>query len=113
MKKATTGLVLLLVGLLGLSPGPAYAFRCGRRLVLVGDSTFDVRRKCGEPVSIDQRVIYRAVPEQSLDGSFLEPVFIPVMIKEWIYDFGPKRFIQQLSFEEGILRGIELLGYGN
>lgn len=113
MKKVTTGLVLLLVGLLSLSPGPAYAFRCGKRLVLVGDSTFDVRRKCGEPVSIDQRIIYRAVPEQSLDSSLEEPLFIPMVIDEWVYDFGPKRFVQKLSFEEGILRGVEALGYGD
>lgn len=113
MKKKTTGLVLLLVSLLSLSPGPAYAFRCGQRLVLVGAATFDVLRKCGEPISINQRVIYWPVSEPSLDSPFEEPLFIPVVIDEWIYNFGPKRFMQKLSFEEGILRGIESLGYGD
>ena len=113
MKKATIGLVLLIAGLLSLSPGPAYAFRCGKRLVLVGDSTFEVRRKCGEPVSLEQRIVYRVVSEQSLDDTLEESVVIPVVIDEWIYNFGPKRFMQKLSFEDGILRGIESLGYGD
>lgn len=106
MKKKTTGLVLLLVSLLSLSPGPAYAFRCGQRLVLVGAATFDVLRKCGEPISINQRVIYWPVSEPSLDSPFEEPLFIPVVIDEWIYNFGPKRFMQNSPLKRASSEGL-------
>ena len=38
----------------------AYAMRCGTQLVRVGDSTSDVRAKCGEPTEIS--VWYESVP---------------------------------------------------
>ena len=111
------GIFGLMVGLLGLSTDPAYALRCGNRLVLVGASTVEVLEKCGEPAGRDQWVEYRIV-SQPPPFSFVHPqeqeqVYLPVTIEEWVYNFGPKRFMQKFHFEDGRLSDIESLGYGN
>jgi hypothetical protein len=36
-----------------------------------------------------------------------------VLIDEWTYDFGPHRFIQYLTFEDGTLLSIEAGGRGS
>jgi Protein of unknown function (DUF2845) len=107
------GLVGLVVGVLCLSADPAYALRCGKRLVRVGDSMVKVLRTCGEPVSRDYRVVYRLLSEEASVDAAKDPVYIPVIIEEWVYDFGSKRFVQQLHFEDHILRDIQSLGYGD
>jgi Protein of unknown function (DUF2845) len=107
------GLIGLVVGILCLSADPAYALRCGKRLVRVGDSTAKVLHICGEPESRDYRVVYHLLHEENSVEASLDPVFIPVILEEWVYDFGPKRFVQQLHFEDHILRNIQPLGYGD
>ena len=36
-----------------------------------------------------------------------------VQIDEWTYDFGPRRFIQILTFVDGTLETVEADGRGN
>jgi Protein of unknown function (DUF2845) len=103
----------MLVGVLCLSAAPAHALRCGKRLVRVGDSTAKVLRICGEPESRDARVVYRILHEKNSEHPARDSVYIPILIEEWVYDFGPNRFRQQLHFEEHILRHIQPLGYGD
>jgi hypothetical protein len=79
----------------------------------VGDSTAKVLHICGEPESRDYRVVYHLLHEENSVEASLDPVFIPVILEEWVYDFGPKRFVQQLHFEDHILRNIQPLGYGD
>src|SRR5262245_4954486 len=85
------GIVVLVVGLLCLHTELAYALRCGNRLILVGASTAEVLDKCGEPVSRDQWVEYRtASPPRSFSFAYpqeQEPVYLPVTIEEWVYNF--------------------------
>lgn len=93
-----------------LSAPAAWALRCGSLLVNTGDYKFEVLRKCGEPVFTDSRIELRVV---RLYGPGLElGQYVPVMIDEWTYDFGPNRFVQLLRFENGRLVDIESLGYG-
>ncbi|MBP1149950.1 MULTISPECIES: DUF2845 domain-containing protein [Methylocaldum] len=102
---------ILFLGLyLSLSAPSAWALRCGSLLVDTGDYKLEVLRKCGEPVFTDSRIELRYV---KLYGSGLElGQYVPVMIDEWTYDFGPNRFVQLLRFENGRLVDIESLGYG-
>jgi hypothetical protein len=37
---------------------------------------------------------------------------IEIQIEEWVYNFGSQRFMQLLTFEDGRLKQIQDLGYG-
>jgi hypothetical protein len=78
----------------------------------VGESQFAVVRKCGEPTATHQYVIYRAQQWQDPVTATLHTVYVPVVIEVWLYNFGPERFMQELSFEAGRLFALEPIGYG-
>ena len=66
--------------------------------------------RCGTS-RVDQRISYpyRLVS----DRPFLVDVFeIPIVIEEWIYNFGSNRFMTLLRFENGRLTTIETLEKG-
>lgn len=113
-RKPLSRALLPAVLLAGLTlPGAAWAMRCGTRLVVEGDSDFDVRAKCGEPTEISRRYILRPAvvwlngrPVQVGNG----PIEVPV--ETWTYNLGPLRFMQQLRIEDGKVVRIDTLGYG-
>jgi hypothetical protein len=106
---------LILMAALALSP-PAWALRCGNNLVVEGDTKYDVYRRCGNPDFQDTRTVYRSV---RIRGSGLgQPGLdvyetIPVQIDEWTYNFGPDRFIELITFENGRIINIRPLDYGD
>ncbi|SDM34899.1 Protein of unknown function [Geoalkalibacter ferrihydriticus] len=82
------------------------ACRDGRTL-RVGDTKIEVIRKCGAPAYSDSREdeLLRAVdPHRALRST--------IRVDEWTYNFGPRRFLLHLIFENGRLRQIETGGYG-
>lgn len=95
--------------------------RCGSKLVTTGDSMYDARTRCGEPDDKQHRTEMRTertwisapcvVPGQVSCGRMLERT-VEVAIDEWLYDFGPQRFIQRLTFEQGRLIGVVSGSYG-
>lgn len=93
-------------------PDSAWALRCGRLLVEIGDHKIDVLRKCGPPTTQDRRtgVVGEKFrfPRRTLDVEKYEEV----VIDEWVYNFGPRQFMQYLRFENGILKKISDLNYG-
>jgi len=111
MKQRKLGLLLLLA----MAHPPALAFYCGHDLVKEGDYKLQVLEKCGNPDYQESRVEYRSTV---LRGSGLAQPGLdlirqePVTIDEWTYDFGPRRFMQWLHFENGRLILIKDLGYG-
>lgn len=111
MNRKMTALLLALT----VSWQPAWAFYCGHDLVREGDYKLQVLQKCGGPDYHDSRVEYRSVV---LRGSgYNQPGLDivrqePVQIDEWTYDFGRRRFMQSLYFENGRLVFIKQLGYG-
>jgi hypothetical protein len=111
---ATTAIALL-------CSGPAYAFRCGNRIVAENMHEAEVRRACGAPTTM--RHIGRAlrnvdVPIGYRNGGWTIERFPgynltqEVIITEYIYNFGPRKLMRRLVFEGGILVSIEELGYG-
>ena len=92
--------------------GDALAFRCGRRLVHVGDHKLDVLEKCGDPEWAEQRVALRSSRLRHPYGALEEGRYEEVLIDEWIYNFGRRKFKQFLQFENGVLKKIEQLDYG-
>jgi hypothetical protein len=103
----------LLLGLLLTPTGPAHAgedegFRCDTgRLVDRGDHMHEVRNKCGEPDAAGQRVERRTRKEKvrrwinGVAEEFTEEREVEVVLDEWVYDLGPRRFIRTVTFENG------------
>ena len=106
---------------------PAFALRCGTKLVLTGDHQAKIQHICGEPASIQISAIYRSgyprsshlrVGHSSLRHSSDSELLIhnrslvEVQVEEWLYNFGPRRFMQSIRFENGIVTRIKQLGYG-
>jgi hypothetical protein len=78
----------------------------------VGDSTFDVLTRCGEPGTREET--QRQVPvygPTGIEGSV--PIgFTWVRVEFWTYDFGPQVNVRRLEFEAGRLVRIVTGGYG-
>lgn len=94
-KGILTGLILLILS------QQAYAFRCGAKIIEIGDRKHRVLNLCGEPTFIDS--YERAV------GVY---PFQIIHVEVWTYNFGKSRFMQELVFENGVLRRINILDYG-
>jgi hypothetical protein len=96
------------------SASSASALDCNQRLVTVGDRAAEVRARCGEPASISVRTESRTQYAGAVRGGDFggSSITVTVEIETWVYDFGPRRFMEELTFENGILRSTQRLGYG-
>jgi hypothetical protein len=83
-----------------LATDPAFAFRCGSKLVRDGMHEQQVIAACGEPTSV-----YYRMP--GVDHFATE-----VAITEFVYNFGPRKLMRRLIFEGNVLVEIETIGYG-
>ncbi len=109
--------------LLVLLATPAHAFRCGTKLVMEDMHEQQVIAACGEPAT--KRYIGTAVRNVHIParrtllpgisserygryGYYVEEV----VITEYVYNFGPRKFMRRLLFEGGVLVSIEKIGYG-
>lgn len=109
MKRAAAVLIL---GFLACSP--AFAFRCGSKLVSKGDTRAEVLAKCGGPAD---RVAQRSVYRRPMIWAHGRPYYIgedpmEVPVESWTYNLGPNKLMRRLRFEDGIVADIETLGYG-
>ncbi|NLI82214.1 MAG: DUF2845 domain-containing protein [Deltaproteobacteria bacterium] len=102
-------------------PGDAFAFRCGTRLVNIGDATWEILRKCGPPTwqdaweedRIDRAFGYSYPDDSGTYGTRVPTaVVVRVIIEEWTYNLGPSQFIRILRFENNRLASIETGEYG-
>jgi hypothetical protein len=99
---------------------PAFALRCGTRLVKDGMSEFAVRALCGEPTSVRHvGFVLRAYRRTSrpYPGSveYAYPMYgFPneLVVTELLYNFGPRKLMRKLRFEGDRLTKIETAGYG-
>jgi hypothetical protein len=110
MKRAAAVLVL---GLLACSP--AFAFRCGNKLVSEGDTRAQVVAKCGEPTDIvNMASVFRRPVVYGYGGRpyYVGDNFIEVPVESWVYNLGPNKLMRRLRFEGGLVTEIETLGYG-
>lgn len=120
MKDALRIAFLILVSFL-LMNAEALAFRCGPRLVFIGDSKWDVLRKCGQPDDVEVWVEKRIEPYYSEPFSSGQRFYVPpsafasvlyVTVQQWIYNLGPNQFIRILTFENNRLIRIDSGDYG-
>ncbi len=108
MPKAKPLLLLwLCAGCLVLLSTPAFALRCGTRLIQVGDEKEEVEARCGPPFR-------KEVWEQELILTVSDAVERSriVTVEEWVYNFGPNRLMMLLKFEGKRLKNIETRGRG-
>lgn len=101
---------------------PASAFRCGTRLVMAGMHELQVIAACGEPttrrhlgytirsVGLESRHVYPGWTRSNFPGysTFTEEV----IVTEFVYNLGPRKFMRRLRFEGGVLVAIETIGRG-
>lgn len=73
----------------------------------VGDTKVEVIRKCGAPTHSDSRL-----DEQLLVVDARRAVRSTIRVDEWTYNFGPRRFLLHLTFEDGRVKRIETGAYG-
>ncbi len=102
---------------------PAAAFRCGSKLIKDGMHEVQVVAVCGKPATLrNLGVAVRSYDygyyRQSSPGwsGYSRPgiggLAQEVIITEYVYNFGPRKFMQRLIFEGGVLVTIETIGYG-
>lgn len=103
--------VVVLAGLMAAA-APAYAFRCGTRVITAGDPADKVLHFCGEPVSVQTRHAERPYIDE-LGRSYLYRGLIEeVVIEEWTYNLGPHQFMRLVRIENGRVVEVKPLGYG-
>ncbi len=109
------------------------ALRCGNKLVDIGDHKLKVISLCGEPEYREIREI--RFPVHCIDKSYYNDgsQYYPNIYKYdhnyqrnlsnhaicqyrtvdvWIYNFGPRKFMRELLFHNGIIKEINTLSYG-
>ena len=107
----TTGFkVGLAVAVLALAAAPAYAFRCGTRVITRGDPGDKVLEFCGSPISIQTRRAQRPYIDEF--GRSHLGLIEEVVIEEWTYNLGPYQFMRLVRLENGLVAEIKELGYG-
>ena len=81
--------------------------RCGSKLVGVGDSKAKVFIICKKPDFTDTTKFSKTIKTNSNKST-------TVMVEReiWTYNFGPSRFMQELTFKNGKLTKVKELGYG-
>jgi len=102
---------------------PAHAFRCGNKIVIENMHEQQVLRACGEPASVrhlgytlrnvdlyDRRDSSGTLSTRRYSnyGYYTQEV----VVTEYVYNFGPRKFMRRLRFEGAILVSIETIGYG-
>jgi hypothetical protein len=107
------------LALWGWAPASASALSCDGRLVEIGDSEAYVRSICGDPTQFVSRMEQRGatIPYVVRTGgpyAYVYPYaqYVTVQVDVLVYDFGPTRFIDELTFENGVLRADRIAGYG-
>ena len=101
--------------LLSLTATAALAdtMRCGDRLVYEGDAATKVEALCGKPDQISHSSILK-IPSVWRNGRLyqLSDQEVVVPVESWVYNFGNRKFMRKLRFEDGVLMQIEVLDYG-
>src|SRR5690349_23447910 len=89
---------VLILGLLACSP--AFAFRCGSKIVTEGDSRAEVSAKCGEPVDVIQlRSVYRRPVIWSHGRPYyIGEDFMEVPVEACVYNLGPNKLMRRVRF---------------
>ena len=104
--------------LVALCREPALAFRCGTKVVSIGDTTSEVINKCGDPDHVEVWEVeragkrhYKSSPspdtKQGTSGKSYSSK-VHVVVEERLYNRGRQKCLRLLRFENGSLTKIEI-----
>lgn len=86
---------------------------CEGGAVSVGQGTVELLGKCGEPSYREENVEERASYSVDSARQVGEQRRVRVTVARWTYDFGPRRFLQFVSLENGRIVSVTTGGYGS
>ena len=110
--------LLIMLSLVFVAPFPANAgasFRCGGRIIDVGQSRDFVLHKCGQPTNIEERAerlatnFVQRYPENHETYNY---IINENQIEVWTYNLGPTQFVRYLTFRNGKLVNMKTGDYG-
>lgn len=100
-----------------LAADAAHAFRCKNKIVREDMHEQQVIAVCGQPTT--RRNLGVAVRGYTWRGNGSARRYYghgnlveEVLVTEYVYNFGPRKLMQRLLFEGGVLVRIETIGYG-
>jgi hypothetical protein len=97
--------------LLAAAASSAHAsFRCGARIITRGDHAEKILQYCGEPVSVQSRVVQ--MPFVTDDWRVYRGSIQEVLVEEWVLNRGPGQLMRLVRLENGFVAEIKSLGYG-
>ena len=102
-------ILLFFVGTVGTSFA---GFRCGPKLVTIGDTKVEVIGKCGDPTFTETTAVVSEGSYRSNLPHGKTRDRVTQTIEKWTYNCGPHKFIKILVFRGGTLRYIETGDYG-
>ncbi len=114
-KKFMRYILLCVVLLLMCNPIKAFGFRCGTRIISIGDFKSRVLAECGEPTHVEVweeerifRYFHHPIYSDGDEKSYQEPLLVKkhVTIERWTYNLGAFKFVRYLKFENGKLADI-------
>jgi len=111
MKKVTAMTAVVFLVMTTMVYGFGGAFRCGGKLIRVGDSKAQVLRCCGQPDLIDTEGTVTNETTQKV-GSEEYTTGSTTIIETWTYNCGPSQFMKILRFSGSQLISIEDGDYG-
>ncbi len=111
MMRATGSRMVVACAVL-LAAVPAYAFRCGTRVITSGDPADKVLQFCGSPASVQTRHAERPYVDEFGRSYLSRGLVEEVVIEEWTYNLGPNQFIRLVRIENGRVAEVKSLGYG-
>ena len=91
--------------------GPLGRARCDQQAFRLGDSSFDVLSRCGEPALREDKQVTSSAYGPLGAGQVVGGT-AGSAVEVWTYNFGPRNFIRHLEFVNGTLVRIETGGYG-
>ena len=103
--------VLALAVLLAIA-APAHAFRCGNRVISRGDHVSKLRQFCGEPATVQSRVLQRTFTTDTGRIYTVPGLVEEILVEDWTYNFGPYQLMRQVRLENGFVAEVKNLGYG-
>jgi hypothetical protein len=96
--------ILVAVALALALPAQAETFRCGSKLIQVGDTAGKVLDRCGEPGN--KQVVTEPVRAVNAAG-YAFPTGATTTYEIWRYDRGSRAFPAILRIEGGVVKKIE------
>jgi hypothetical protein len=107
MKRTAVLLAFLLLAAIPALDRFAYALDCTGGIISIGDSRFDLLKKCGEPD-------FKDFHDEEFFEHFGRGVGrkIIITVEEWTYNFGTNQFMRIVTLKNGKVWDIREGGYG-